>query len=304
MGGHRAPGAGDDAVDGPVDLAAVRADDGLLDAIAGTGASGGLGAYGADYGFSDGLTSPGHVDDDRIAAVLAAWKADIEADPMPELVTLDEAVEAVTAGHEARSRVVGRTRRRMPFAIAAAAAVVAVTGLTVAVHGSGPGDTLFGVNKVLFSQHAAQAQKVHDVRQNITEANAAIARRDYAAARQALQQADIVLPAIAPQEQAPLTAERDKVQSSLSPSAPNTPPGTTPSGTSSSTSGRPSGPGTSGSGQPPAVTPSSSAKSPSSPLTTSPATPKAPEERSAPATPTTTTPTNGLSSSSSTSTTG
>ena len=43
MGGHRAFGAGDDLVDGPVDLAAVRADDALLDAIAGGASLGGLG---------------------------------------------------------------------------------------------------------------------------------------------------------------------------------------------------------------------------------------------------------------------
>ena len=90
MGGHRASGGSEgDLVDGPVDLAAVRADDALIDALAG-GAGGGADGYG--FGGSD--------DDDRLAAILAAWRADIEADPMPELVSLDEAAEAVAAGHD------------------------------------------------------------------------------------------------------------------------------------------------------------------------------------------------------------
>ncbi|MBV9830700.1 MAG: hypothetical protein JOZ82_03835, partial [Marmoricola sp.] len=137
MGGHRAFGAGDDLVDGPVDLAAVRADDALLDAIAGGAVTGGLGRD------EDVFGHPGQ-DDDHLAAILAAWKADIEADPMPELASLEEAAEAVEAGHEARDRRASRARRRMPFAVAAAAVAVALAGLTVAVHSAQPGDAMFG----------------------------------------------------------------------------------------------------------------------------------------------------------------
>lgn len=253
MGGHRASGAGDDLVDGPVDIAAVRADDALLDAIAGGAPSAARpGAHGAGYGFADGLDA---ADDDRIAAILTAWRADIEADPMPELVTLDEAVEAITAGQEAQRRVAHRHRRRMPFAVAAAAAVVAFAGLTVAAHGAAPGDTLFGVSKVFFSEHAAQQQKVADVRQHIDDANAAISRHDYVAARQALGQVDTDLPAVPPQQQAPLSAERDRAASSLGPetpaaTAPGARPAAPPPGPSSSSSRRtpaPGGPGAAGS---------------------------------------------------------
>ena len=101
MGGHRASGGSEgDLVDGPVDLAAVRADDALIDALAG-----GAGPDLDGYGF-------GGADDDRLAAILAAWRADIEADPMPELVSLDEAADAVAAGHESRDRLRSRARRR------------------------------------------------------------------------------------------------------------------------------------------------------------------------------------------------
>src|SRR6185436_10611041 len=147
------------------DLAAVRADDALIDALAG-GAGGGADGYG--FGGSD--------DDDRLAAILAAWRADIEADPMPELVSLDEAAEAVAAGHESRDRLRSRGRRRMPFAIAAVAAAVACAGLTVAVHGAMPGDTLWGVSKVFFSERAQGVERVEEVRNRIEAANGALAR--------------------------------------------------------------------------------------------------------------------------------
>ncbi|HSK59859.1 MAG TPA: anti-sigma-D factor RsdA [Actinomycetospora sp.] len=206
MGGHRASGGSEgDLVDGPVDLAAVRADDALIDALAGgAGAAGDQGGYGF-----------GGTDDDRLAAILAAWRADIEADPMPELVTLDEAAEAVAAGHESRDRLRSRGRRRMPFAIAAVAAAVACAGLTVAVHGAMPGDTLWGVSKVFFSERAQSVERIEEVRTRIEAANGALARGDTQAARNELAQVNIVIPQVEPEQRAPLVAERDRVQSSL-----------------------------------------------------------------------------------------
>ncbi|MHC1562916.1 anti-sigma-D factor RsdA [Actinomycetospora sp. C-140] len=207
MGGHRASGGSEgDLVDGPVDLAAVRADDALIDALAG-----GAGAAGDTDGYGFGGT-----DDDRLAAILAAWRADIEADPMPELVTLDEAADAVAAGHESRDRLRTRARRRMPFAIAAVAAAVACAGLTVAVHGAMPGDTLWGVSKVFFSERAQGVERVEEVRSRIDAANGALARGDTQAARNELAKANIAIPQVAPEQRAPLITERDRVQTSLS----------------------------------------------------------------------------------------
>jgi hypothetical protein len=212
VGGHRASGGSEgDLVDGPVDLAAVRADDALIDALAGgAGAAGDQGGYGF-----------GGTDDDRLAAILAAWRADIEADPMPELVTLDEAAEAVAAGHESRDRLRSRGRRRMPFAIAAVAAAVACAGLTVAVHGAMPGDTLWGVSKVFFAERAQSVERVEEVRTRIEAANGALARGDTEAARDELAQVNVVIPQVEPEQRAPLVAERDRVQSSIG-NAPST----------------------------------------------------------------------------------
>lgn len=213
MGGHRAFGAGDDLVDGPVDLAAVRADDALLDAIAGGAVLGGIGSH------EDVFGSPGQ-DDDHLAAILAAWKADIEADPMPELMSLEEAAEAVEAGHEARERRVGRARRRMPFAVAAAAIAIALAGFTVAVHSAQPGDAMFGLTKVLFSQQADNAQKARVAHDTIVAANGAIHQGDPAKAQSLLQSAAGQIQAAQPEDQPALQQQREEVLKSLAPTPP------------------------------------------------------------------------------------
>ncbi|GAA4851700.1 anti-sigma-D factor RsdA [Actinomycetospora corticicola] len=209
MGGHRAFGAGDDLVDGPVDLAAVRADDALLDAIAGGAISGGVGT-------GDVFGRPGQ-DDDHLAAILASWKADIEAEPMPELVSLDEAAQAVEAGHDARERRAGRARRRMPFAVAAAAIAVALSGFTVAVHSAQPGDAMFGLTKVFFSSHADNVVKAENARNTIVEANKAIARGDKATAASLLQSVQGQIQAVQPEDQPPLVQQRQDALKSLDP---------------------------------------------------------------------------------------
>jgi hypothetical protein len=278
VGGHRASGGSEgDLVDGPVDLAAVRADDALIDALAGGAGAGDQGGYGF-----------GGTDDDSLAAILAAWRADIEADPMPELVTLDEAAEAVAAGHESRDRLRSRGRRRMPFAIAAVAAAVACAGLTVAVHGAMPGDTLWGVSKVFFSERAQGVERVEEVRNRIEAANGALARGDTQAARNELAQANIAIPQVAPEQRAPLVAERDRVQSSLQ----NDPSPSTRQPASGST--EPTTEPTTGGGQTPEeqVSPTPDPASPADPAT--PADPGVPAETQN--VPEETTTTNGLSS--------
>ena len=232
MGGHRAFGAGDDLVDGPVDLAAVRADDALLDAIAGGAPSGGADAFTG----GDVFGRPGQ-DDDHLAAILASWKADIEAEPMPELVDLDEASEAVEAGHAARDRRASRGRRRMPFAVAAAAMAVALSGLGVAVHSAQPGDAMFGLTKVLFSQQADNAQKTQQVRETIVAANDAIAKGDRATAQSLLQSAGSQIQAVQADDQPPLVQQRQDVLKSLDPTAPAAPS----TGSASTAPGEPEG---------------------------------------------------------------
>ena len=69
----------------PVDLAAVQADDELINALAtgmGVPSSGG-GAFHAD---------------DKVVALLSSWRADVVDEPIPDLIDLETAVAAVKAG--------------------------------------------------------------------------------------------------------------------------------------------------------------------------------------------------------------
>lgn len=261
MGGHRAD-AGDDPVDGPVDLAAVRSDDALIDAVHGRHAD----ALGAE---------------DDLAEVLSAWRAEVDAVPMPELVTLDEAVAAVEAGareqehavtappaRPARSNGV-RALRRLPFAVAAAASVVAVIGFSVAVHGAMPGQALWGVSKVVFTDRAASVEKAQSAQTSIDRAHAALEHNDYASARSLLDAAGQQIDGVRPQDRDDLLAEQRRLQSSLAPAVPPSP--TTPLDTSSTR------PGTS----------TTAPTTPPSTTTTTPALPAPPVPSSGSATPST-----------------
>ena len=215
MGGHRAD-AGDDPVDGPVDLAAVRSDDALIDAVHGRHA--------------DAVAA-----EDGLAAVLSAWRAEVDAVPMPELVTLYEAVAAVAAGAReqelpATARPIRPTRsngvralRRLPFAVAAAASVVAVIGFSVAVHGAMPGQALWGVSKVVFTDRAASVEKAASAQSSIDGADAALGRNDYATARSLLAAAGEQIDGVRPQDRDDLVSEQRRLQSSLTPAVPPSP---------------------------------------------------------------------------------
>ena len=69
--------------DEPIDLVAVQADDELINALS------------AGPGGVRGRRPAGYDADDRVAAMLAAWRAEVDAEPIPELVDMDPAVAAV-----------------------------------------------------------------------------------------------------------------------------------------------------------------------------------------------------------------
>lgn len=159
-----------DDVREPLDLVAVQADDELISALA------------------SGLqvTAPGrggYDADDHVAAMLAAWKADVDADPIPE-IDLDEAVGAVLAGR--RNRPSGRMRHLVPIASAAALVVVAITGVSIAAHDTRPGDALFPISKVLYSDEAESYEALAQVEQSRERAKEALAAGDKQAAEAAL----------------------------------------------------------------------------------------------------------------------
>ena len=146
-----------DVADGPIDLVAVQADDELVNAL-GTGA---VVTYGDRAPGSD--PDPRRTRDERVVAMLAAWRAEIEADPIPELIDLDTAVAAVVAGVKAdaagtRRKRAARLRHLAPLAAAAAIIVAAVTGVGLGSQNAMPGDALWPVQKVVNPDRAESVE--------------------------------------------------------------------------------------------------------------------------------------------------
>lgn len=167
----------------PVDLVAVQADDELISALAAGMSVSAPGAGGYDA-------------DDRVAAILAAWKAEVDTEPVPELVDLDTAMAAVHAGRP-RSR---RARHLAPIAAAAAFIVLAIGGLSVGSYNAHPNDMLWGVSKVLYSERAESVQAAAQVEQHITMAKEALVAGQPAQAAQELAKAEASLVAVRPEE--------------------------------------------------------------------------------------------------------
>ena len=122
----------------PADLMAIRADDELLDALA-SGRSGG--GFLQDAPTERSWHSPpadfgGYSDDQAIFAMLQSWRDDVSAEPIPELITLDEAAAAIKSSRRPR-------RRLVPVAAAAAVAVFALTGVGVAAGNATPDSPLW-----------------------------------------------------------------------------------------------------------------------------------------------------------------
>lgn len=131
-------------IEEPVDLVAVQADDEFLTALS-------AGATVAPAGRG------GYDPDNRLAAMLAAWKAEVESEPIPELVDVDTAVETITRAAAKRR---GRRRYLVPLASAAALIVVAAGGVSVGAQHATPGDVLFPITKVLYQEQARSAEAV------------------------------------------------------------------------------------------------------------------------------------------------
>ena len=146
-----------EVADGPIDLVAVQADDELVNALG----SGAVVTYGDRAPGSD--PDPRRTRDERVVAMLAAWRAEIEADPIPELIDLDTAVAAVVAGVKAdaagtRRKRANRLRHLAPLAAAAAIIVATVTGVGLGSQNAMPGDTLWPIQKVVDPERAESVE--------------------------------------------------------------------------------------------------------------------------------------------------
>lgn len=171
-----------EAVDGtgPIDVAAVRRDDELINAIAG-----------------DGPVPTGSAEEYQLAMLLANWRAELVTPPLPSEPDLDAVVAAVNQEIGARemwlsARSAGRRGRlRLVKPIGAAAACLAVIGglTTLFSYNAHPGDPLWKVKQVVFSQQANSTQAQMDVRTDLDQAQVQIDQGDYGQAQQHLDHA-------------------------------------------------------------------------------------------------------------------
>ncbi len=196
-----------DELDEPIDIVAVQADDELINALRG----------------GTGVSAPsvlGFDADDHVAAILAAWKAEVDADPIPELIDIDTAMAAIESARPARARP--GHRHLAPVAAAAAFVVLAIGGVSIGSADSEPGDALWGVSKVLYSERAESVEAAARVETRITTAKKALAEGKTDVAAQELQAAQADLATVRPQEG---KADLAAVQSFLVAKADETPPG-------------------------------------------------------------------------------
>ena len=225
--GHDASNLGDLADDGtPVDLAAVRRDDALIESIS-----------------NGGPVATDSTEQYELALILSQWRDDVVATPMPEGPLLDDVIAAITAtpsGFSDRQRSRSRSRLRVVRPIAAAAAVAAVVfgGATAMAYDAQPGDALWGVKQVVFADEANSTVAKIDTTSELEKAERLLAAGDIPAAKMVLDNAAHRADAVKDSQDKTDLVERwgklmTQVQETTSPVAP--PP----------TSGQPAGPTTS-----------------------------------------------------------
>ncbi|WP_433661789.1 anti-sigma-D factor RsdA [Nocardia sp. CA-128927] len=148
---------------GPVDIAAVRRDDALIDAIS-----------------SDGPVRTDSAEEYQLATLLADWRAELIAPPMTAEPDLDVIVAAVNQEiGAARAARVGAGSRRLklvrPLLGTAAALALVFGGMTAFSYQSEPGDPLWNLKEVVFNQ-AAQSTVAQRANTDLDEAGKLIAQ--------------------------------------------------------------------------------------------------------------------------------
>ncbi|MGH3864335.1 anti-sigma-D factor RsdA [Actinokineospora sp.] len=258
--------------DDAIDFSLVHADDAFLDALGG-----------AIRGEVPDETS---VRDDELAALLSSWRDDVDAEPIKELVDTKYAVATVIAA-KARNR--RRPRLLVPFAAAAAVLAIAFTGAGLAAKDAQPGDTLWGLTRVLYADHARSVEAAASVRQDLSIAQTALAQGKLAEAKDKLDEAQKGLPSVSSEDgQADLAALHSNLVSQLPGSPANEaapPPSANPTTAAPSSvvpTTTPTTPEPSSPSSPPSTTPSAPTST-TEPTTTSATAPQT-EPRSDPAT--------------------
>jgi hypothetical protein len=161
--------------------------------------------------------------------VLAAWRAEIEAEPIPELVDLDTAVAAVAAGMKAdeagtRRRRADRLRHLAPLAAAAAIIVATISGVGLGSQGAMPGDTLWPIHKVVDPERAGSVEAKIAIEGRLQVVRVALAEGDTETAARELQAISTEIPAVLEEDGQPaLLQEQEFLEAKLAETPPGTP---------------------------------------------------------------------------------
>lgn len=159
--------------------------------------------------------------EDHLTRLLVSWKRDIDAAPFPSQPDLAAAETALTAG-------TGPPTRRWvltPVAAAAAAVGIALSGVALVAHDARPGDPLWGVTKVVYSDHAQSVAAAYQAQAELQLAERALAAGSPDAARTALNRvSDALLSVRDEARRAELTALYSSLTAQLVPPSPPRPP--------------------------------------------------------------------------------
>jgi hypothetical protein len=166
----------DEDPDGPVDLSALRADDELLTALC---------------SFDNSMSAADQ--DPELKSLLLSWRLDVDAEPIVELVDTDTAMAAIEVGSRIRKR---KPRYLVPLASAAAVLVIVFAGMGLAARNAQPGDTLWGLSQVLYTDHARSVEAAASIRDDLHHATELMEQGHFEEARTVLAQAQRALPSV------------------------------------------------------------------------------------------------------------
>jgi hypothetical protein len=192
------------------DLSAVQADDRLLDAL--------------------GSATPGAAGslvDDELNALLLAWRNEVETAPFGELVDTETAIATIQA---ARPQPVSRHRYLIPLASAAAVLAIAFTGVSLVARDAQPGDALWGLTRVLYSEHAKSIEAAAIVRSDLDSARLALREGKVSEAREKLNKVEASLESVSTDDgKAQLEEKHKELEKELDTNTSTTPPPVTTS---------------------------------------------------------------------------
>ena len=171
--------------DSDIDLSLVRADDVLLDSLAG---------YHVEDGRGDGT---GDVADQELNALLLAWRRDVDSVPIGEVVDTETAMATVAAARASKPR---RPKLLVPIAAAAAVLVIGFGGVAVVARDAQPGDALWGLTRVLYADHARSVEAAASVRTDLQYAEDALVDGRILDAKSALAEAGAALSSVASED--------------------------------------------------------------------------------------------------------